>query len=45
MEHIIASNIVKHMDTNNLMYVLQHGFRERRSCETQLASLVEDLAL
>ena len=26
------------------MYELQHGFRERRSCETQLASLVEDLA-
>ena len=30
--------------TNGLMYDLQHGFRERRFCETQLASLVEDLA-
>ena len=36
MEHIIASNLVKHLDTNGLMYNLQHGFRERRSCETQL---------
>ena len=45
MEHIIASNIVKHLDTNNIMYDLQHGFRERRSCETHLASLVEDLAI
>ena len=44
MEHIIASNVVKHLDTNGLMYDLQHGFRERRSCETQLASLNEDLA-
>ena len=44
MEHVIASNIVKHMDANGLMYDLQHGFRERRSCETQLAMLVEDLA-
>ena len=44
MEHIIASNLIKHLDSNGLMYELQHGFRERRSCETQLASLVEDLA-
>ena len=44
MEHIIASNLVKHLDSNGLMYELQHGFRERCSCETQLASLVEDLA-
>ena len=44
MEHIIASNVVKDLDTNGLMYDLQHGFSERRSCETQLASLIEDLA-
>jgi hypothetical protein len=39
----VASNVVKQMDINNLMFDLQHGFRERRSCETQLAMLVEDL--
>ena len=44
MEHIIASNLVRHLDSNGLMYDLQHGFRERRSCETQLVSLIEDLA-
>ena len=44
MEHIIASNVVKHLDSNGLLYDLQHGFRERRSCETQLVSLNEDLA-
>ena len=43
MEHIITSNVVKHVDSNGLMYDLQHGFRERRSCETQLVSLIEDL--
>ena len=44
LEHIIASNLVKHLDGRGLMYDLQHGFRERRSCETQLIMLVEDLS-
>ena len=44
LEHIIASNIAKHLDEQGLMYDLQHGFRERRSCETQLIMLIEDLA-
>ena len=44
MKHTIASNLAKHLDINDLMYDLQHGFMERRSCETQLAYLVEDLA-
>ena len=44
IEHIIASNVVKHLDSNGLMYDLQHGFRERRSCKTQLVSLIEDRA-
>ena len=43
MEHIIASKI-RHLDSNGLMYDLQHGFRERGSCETLLVSLIEDLA-
>ena len=44
MEHIIASNLAKHFSQNNILYDLQHGFRERRSCETQLLQLTEDLA-
>ena len=44
MEHIIASNLCKHFNRNNILYDLQHGFREKRSCETQLIQLVEDLA-
>ena len=44
MEHIVASNLTKHFILHNILYDLQHGFRERRSCETQLIQLVEDLA-
>ena len=44
MEYIIASNLCKHLNLNNILYDLQHGFREKRSCETQLIQLVEDLA-
>ena len=44
LEHIIASNVVKHLNAHDLLYDLQHGFREKRSCETQLTMLVEDLA-
>ena len=44
LEHILASKIVRHLDEQGLLYDLQHGFREKRSCETQLIMLVEDLA-
>lgn len=41
LEHIIASNVVKHLDQHNILYDLQHGFRTKRSCETQLIILME----
>ena len=44
LEHILASNIVKHLDTQGIMYDLQHGFIENRSCETQLVMMIDDLA-
>ena len=44
MEHIVASTLTKHFNQNDILYDLQHGFRERRSFETQLIQLVEDLA-
>ena len=43
MEHIIASNISKHLNKYNALYELQHGFQEKSLCETQLIQLVEDL--
>ena len=40
----MASHLVKHFDKHDLLYDLQHGFREKRSCDTQLTMLFEDLA-
>ena len=44
LEHILVSNIVKHLDGQGILYDLQHGFREKRSWETQLIMLIEDFA-
>ena len=42
LEHILASNTVKHFDGQSILYDLQYGFREKRSCETQLIMRIED---
>ena len=44
MEHVIASNIMDHLEQNKILYDLQHGFRTSRSCETQLISFIQELA-
>ena len=44
LEHIIHSNIMDHLDKYSLLCDRQHGFRSGRSCETQLAGLVNDFA-
>ena len=44
LEHIISSSILKHLDQNSILSVAQHGFRKRRSCETQLIITIQDLA-
>ena len=44
LEHILASNIRKHLDQHNILSQFQHGFRKKHSCETQLLSTIEDLA-
>ena len=43
MEHIIASNIMRHLNQNNLLYDKQHGFRSKLSCETQLIEFSSDV--
>ena len=43
MEHIITSHIVNHTDGHNILYPKQHGFRSKRSCETQLIEFVDDI--
>ena len=44
MEHVITKHILNHLESNILLYDLQHGFRHSRSCETQLLSFVQELA-
>ncbi len=34
-----------HFNQSNLFYELQHGFRQNRSCQTQLLMLIDDLLL
>lgn len=43
MEHIVTSHIMKHLESNKILYDLQHGFRHSRSCETQLLSFIQEL--
>ena len=43
-EHIIVSQTMRHLDQHHLLVDTQHGFRRRRSCETQLIITTHDLA-
>ena len=43
LEHIVTSNVVKHLDQHKILYDLQHGLHARMSCETQLTMLIEEL--
>ena len=43
LEHIITSNIMKHLDKYKVLSDCQHGFRAKRSCETQLLTLSHEL--
>ena len=42
LEHIIHSSIMDHLDQYSLLNQFQHGFRQNRSCETQLITTVRD---
>ena len=44
LEHIVASNLTEHLDNSNILFELQHGFKEKRSCETQSVMLVDKTA-
>ena len=44
LEHIICSSLMQHLTRHNILYPLQHGFREKRSCESQLIEFVHDIA-
>jgi hypothetical protein len=44
LEHVIHSNIMRHLDQRKILTNAQHGFRKARSCETQLLVTVHDIA-
>ena len=43
LEHILVSNINKHLALDSILAGCQHGFRSRRSGETQLVQFVHDI--
>ena len=42
-EHVITSNVLKHLDEHNILTDCQHSFRAKRSCKTQLLTLAQEL--
>ena len=43
LEHILVSNINKHLALYSILADCQHGFRSQRYCETQLVQFVHDI--
>ena len=44
LEHIVHSQVMKHLEQYNVLTDLQHGFRAKRSTETQLILAIHDIA-
>lgn len=44
LEHIIHSHVMKHLQVNDILTDCQHGFRAKRSTESQLILTIHDLA-
>ena len=42
-EHVITCNVLKHLESHDILTDCQHEFRARRSCETQLLTLAQEL--
>lgn len=42
LEHIIHSSIMRYLDTHSILNDAQHGFRKKRSCESQLITTCSD---
>ena len=43
LEHIVSKHIMNHMESNHILSDSQHGFRAKRSCETQLLNFTQEL--
>jgi len=43
MEHILSSQIIKHLEDNSILSENQFGFRTNHSCESQLFVTINDI--
>ena len=43
MEHVVYSQIMGHLDRNNILVHYQHGFRAGHSCESQLINAIDSI--
>ena len=43
LEHILTSTIMDHLERHHILCPEQHGFRRKRSCETQLLEFTHEL--
>ena len=44
MEHLIHTHLFSHLESINILCDRQHGFRPRRSCESQLITTVNNIS-
>jgi hypothetical protein len=44
IELIIVSQVMNRLDSQNILHENQHGFRAKRSCESQLLLSTDDIA-
>ena len=43
LEHIIFRHVMTHLEANNILSHSQHGFRAKRSCESQLITTIHHI--
>ena len=44
LKHIVHSSVIDHFDRHNILTDNQHGFRAKRSCESQLSTTIQKIA-
>ena len=44
LEHIVHSTVMGFLDSNEILSPFQHGFRQKRSCESQLLTTLRDFS-
>ena len=44
MEHIFVGQIMKHLESSDILTEVQYGFRSKHSCEARLFLITNDLA-